>query len=76
MQKNLRQRHRAFLRPWGVYYCEDLITKKQETLKTHDKDEAYRIVAARNENEEAPAFTSNAQVMNNECCLNNPFIIG
>jgi integrase len=53
----MKQRYRVFLRPWGVYYCEDLTTKKQETLKTRDKDEAYRIVAARNENEEAPAFS-------------------
>ena len=53
----MKQRYRVFLRPWGVYYCEDLSTKKQETLKTRDKDEAYRIVAARNENEEAPAFS-------------------
>src|SRR6185312_13644323 len=57
MQKNMKQRYRVFLRPWGVYYCEDLTTKKQETLKTRDKDEAYRLVAAKNENEEAPAFS-------------------
>jgi integrase len=57
MKENMKQRYRVFLRPWGVYYCEDLTTKKQETLKTRDKDEAYRIVAARNENEDAPAFS-------------------
>ncbi|MBI1176403.1 tyrosine-type recombinase/integrase [bacterium] len=57
MKENMKQRYRVFLRPWGVYYSEDLTTKKQETLKTRDKDEAYRIVAARNENEEAPAFS-------------------
>ena len=57
MKENMKQRYRVFLRPWGVYYCEDLVTKKQETLKTRDKDEAFRIVAARNENEEAPAFS-------------------
>ncbi len=53
----MKQRYTVFLRPWGVYYCEDLVTKKQETLKTRDKDEAYRLVAARNEHEEAPAFS-------------------
>jgi hypothetical protein len=42
----MKQRYRVFLRPWGVYYCEDLTTKKQETLKTRDKDEAYRIVGS------------------------------
>lgn len=57
MKENMKQRYTVFLRPWGVYYCEDLVTKKQETLKTRDKDEAYRLVAARNEHEEAPAFS-------------------
>ncbi len=57
MKENMKQRYRVFLRPWGVYYSEDLVTKKQETLKTRDKDEAFRIVAARNENEEVPAFS-------------------
>jgi integrase len=57
MQKNMKQRYSVFLRPWGVYYYQDNTTGKQETLKTRDKDEAYRIVAARNENEEAPAFS-------------------
>jgi len=53
----MQNRYRVFLRPWGVYYCEDLVTKKQETLKTRDKDEAFRLVAAKNENEDAPAFS-------------------
>ena len=53
----MKQRYRVFLRPWGVFYCEDLVTGKQETLKTRQKDEAFRLVAARNENEEAPAFS-------------------
>ncbi len=57
MKENMKQRYRVFLRPWGVYYCEDLVTGKQETLKTRQKDEAFRLVAARNENEEAPAFS-------------------
>jgi integrase len=57
MDQLMKNRYRVFLRPWGVYYCEDLITKKQATLKTRDKDEAFRLVAAQNENEEAPAFS-------------------
>jgi integrase len=54
---NMKQRYRVFLRPWGVYYCEDLETKKQETLKTRDKAEAHRLVAAKNEDHTAPAFS-------------------
>src|SRR5215469_10696987 len=57
MKVNMKQRYTVFLRPWGVYYCQDLTTGKQETLKTRDKDEAFRLVAARNEHEEAPAFS-------------------
>ena len=57
MKDDMKQRYRAFLRPWGVYYCEDLVTGKQETLKTRDKNEAYRLVAAKNETAAAPAFS-------------------
>jgi len=41
MKDNMKQRYRAFRRGWGTYYCEDLQTRKQESLKTSDKDEAY-----------------------------------
>jgi len=57
MKENMKQRYRVFLRPWGTYYFEDLVTGKQETLKTRDKNEAFRLVAAKNENENAPAFS-------------------
>ncbi|MCI0537861.1 MAG: hypothetical protein L0Z50_21820 [Verrucomicrobiales bacterium] len=53
----MKQRYRVFRRGWGTYYCEDLLTKKQESLKTRDKAEAFRLVAAKNETEQAPAFS-------------------
>jgi hypothetical protein len=53
----MKNRYRVFRRGCGTFYCEDLVTKKQTTLKTRDKDEAYRLVAAQNENEDAPAFS-------------------
>lgn len=53
----MKNRYRVFRRGWGTYYCEDLATKKQESLKTRDKDEAFRLVAARNETDEAPGFS-------------------
>ena len=53
----MKNRYHVFQRGWGTYYCEDLVTKKQFTLKTRDKDEAFRLVAAKNENDEAPAFS-------------------
>src|SRR5580698_2967350 len=57
MKDDMKQRYSVFLRPWGVYYYQDNTTGKQETLKTRDKDEAYRLVAAKNETEDAPAFS-------------------
>ncbi len=53
----MKQRYSVFLRPWGVFYYEDHQTGKQETLKTRDKDEAYRLVAAKNETQDGPAFS-------------------
>jgi hypothetical protein len=53
----MKQRYRVFRRGWGTYYCEDLLTKKQESLHTRDKAEAFRLVAARNETNQAPAFS-------------------
>src|ERR1035438_433537 len=57
MNQQMKNRYRVFRRSWGTYYCEDLVTKKQTSLKTRSKDEAYRLVAAKNETEEAPAFS-------------------
>jgi len=57
MNRNMKNRYRVFRRGWGTFYCEDLVTKKQTTLGTRDKDEAFRLVAAKNETEEAPAFS-------------------
>jgi hypothetical protein len=57
MKNDMKQRYRVFRRGWGSFYCEDLVTGKQETLKTRDKDEAFRLVAAKNEDEDAPAFS-------------------
>lgn len=57
MNQDMKSRYRVFRRGWGTYYCEDLLTKQQTSLKTRNKDEAYRLVAAQNETEKAPAFS-------------------
>jgi integrase len=57
MNQTMKSRYRVFRRCWGTYYCEDLLSKKQESLKTRNKDEAYRLVAAKNETEALPAFS-------------------
>jgi integrase len=53
----MKQRYSVFPRSWGVYYYQDNTTGRQETLKTRDKAEAHRLVAAMNEHEQAPAFS-------------------
>ena len=55
----MKQRYRVFLRGWGTLYCEDLVTRKQETLKTRVKNEAFRLVIAKNESEETGLSPSN-----------------
>ena len=57
MKHEMKQRYRVFRRGWGTYYYEDLVTKKQESLHTRDKDEAFRLVAAKNETDKAPGFS-------------------
>ena len=57
MNSNMQSRYRIFRRSWGKYYSEDLTTGKQQSLRTRDKAEAYRLVAARNEAEQQPAFS-------------------
>jgi hypothetical protein len=53
----------------GVFYCEDTVTRKQQSLKTKDREEAQALLHARNEALRQPALTwgnlshfSNAQV--------------
>ncbi len=50
----MKNRYRVFRPGWGTYYCEDLVTKKQTTLRTSDKDEAFRLVAAKNKPKTRP----------------------
>jgi hypothetical protein len=57
MNRKMKNRYRVFRRGWGTFYCEDLDTKKQKSLHTRDKNEAYRLVAAKNETHEGPAFS-------------------
>ena len=57
MNHDMKARFRLFRRGWGVYYCEDSQSGKQESLGTSDKHEAQRLVQAKNENEKHPAFS-------------------
>jgi integrase len=53
----MNDRYRVFRRGWGTYYCEDLLYKKQQSLKTRSRTEAFRLVAAKNEAQEVGGFS-------------------
>lgn len=57
MNSNMKSRYRLFRRGWGVYYCEDTHTGKQFSLETNQKIEAQRLVHAKNEGDQHPAFS-------------------
>ena len=57
MNSNMKNRYRAFRRGWGTYYCEDTQSGQQETLGTKDKQEAMRLVHAKNEGQQHPGFS-------------------
>jgi hypothetical protein len=41
----------------GVFYCEDTVTRKQQSLKTKDREETQALLHARNEALRQPALT-------------------
>ncbi len=46
MGHEMKNRYQVFRRGWVTYRREDVVTKKQTTLGSRDKDEAYRLTAA------------------------------
>src|SRR5438874_13787706 len=57
MEGYMQPRCRVFLRPSGVCYREDLLNGDQGALKTREQGEAFRLVAAKNETQDGPAFS-------------------
>jgi integrase len=58
MTKVMTQKFRLYRRGNGRFYLEDNTTGKQESLHTSDKAQAHRLLAARNEAEQQPAFNA------------------
>src|SRR5262245_32568575 len=52
----MKQRFRLFQRGRSVFYCVDNLTRKQTSLQTRDRDEALRLLNAKNEAERQPAI--------------------
>ena len=67
----MKQRFRMYQRGInGRYYIEDNTTGKQESLGTCDKAEALRLVMAKNEADQQPAF--NAQIARTYLAAGDP----
>lgn len=52
----MNERYRLFRRGNGVYFIEDRHSRRQESLRTKDKDTARRVAHARNESHREPAL--------------------
>lgn len=52
----MKLRYRLFRKSSGIYFAEDCISRKQESLRTRDKAIATRLFHARNEAHEQPAM--------------------
>jgi integrase len=52
----MKNRYRLFQRSSGIFFLEDDVTRKQESLRTRDKTVAKRILNARNEAHQQPAI--------------------
>jgi len=52
----MKLRYRLFGKRGGIFFVEDRISRKQESLKTRDKAAARRIFNAKNEAHEQPAI--------------------
>lgn len=54
----MNSRYRMYPRGNGVFYLEDTVTGKQESLKTKDRNAAKQLLAARNHANENPALNT------------------
>ena len=70
MKKVMTQKFRLYQRGNGRFYIEDNATGKQESHGTSDKTEALRLLMAKNEAEQQPAF--NAQIARTYLAAGDP----
>jgi integrase len=66
----MKNRYRLFQRSSGIFFLEDDVTRKQESLRTRDKTVAKRILNARNEAHQQPAI--NLQIARAYLMVNDP----
>ena len=68
----MKLRYRLFQRSSGIFFLEDRISKKQESLKTREKTAAHRTLNARNEAHEQPAI--NLQIARAYLMASDPLV--
>src|SRR5882672_3747100 len=56
ISETMKQQFGLIKRPWGVYYLKNKTTGEQTSPKTHDRQEAKRLLQAHNESESQPHF--------------------
>ena len=69
----MKLRHRLFRKRSGIFFIEDRISRKQESLKTRDKAVAHRLFNARNEAHEQPAI--NLQIARAYLMASDPLVV-
>lgn len=69
----MKTRYRLFRRSNGIYFIQDNVTGKQESLRTRDKSAATRLLSARNEAHEQPAI--NRQIAKAYLTMSDPLAV-
>lgn len=69
----MKPRYRLFQRASKVFYIEDTVTLRQESLKTKDKNMAQRLFQARNEAHQQPAL--NLQLARTYLAASDPEVV-
>jgi integrase len=72
MSVPMKLRYRLFRKKSGIFFLEDRLSRKQESLKTRDKTEATRMLHARNEAHQQPAI--NLQIARAYLMASDPLV--
>lgn len=69
----MKVKYRLFVRKGGMFYAEDVETRKQTSLGTKDRKEALRLLHAKNESHRAPSL--NLQMGHAYLSATDPFVL-
>src|ERR1035437_4181496 len=72
-EMSMKVKYRLFVRKGGMFYAEDVETRKQTSLGTKDRKEALRLLHAKNESHRAPSL--NLQMGHAYLSATDPFVL-